>query len=300
MLLAYIDEIGQPGAYISPDHKKYSQSPAFGYAGFVIPAESAREFGSRFTQEKRTLYASEFERAGRPGGWEVKGANLLYAKVAEERPQNLRVLGSLIRQLRNFGGELFYYADEKPIGSPKETNLGAEEIIEREASAMRKTLNRLARYAHSNQQQILVMADQINEKSRQQRLPVMYQHILGRAAAHEDMRKIVEPPMHIDSELSSNIQFADWVASLVGRAIDYQLVQSSRYQWVTENSSLGSTFGAFTYESKLRFCNRQLPDLNHSAILKRDRVLYPQPVGHLIGESQKAKLERVRRATFGN
>ena len=73
---------------------------------------------------------------------------------------------------------------------------------------MRETLNRIARFADSNDQNVLVMMDQINEKSRKQRLPVMYSHILGRAAEHGEMRRIVEPPMHIDSQLSSNIQFA--------------------------------------------------------------------------------------------
>lgn len=300
MLLSYIDEIGQPGAYISPDHPRYSQSPAFGYAGFVIPEDKARAFGAMFTHQKRTLFQSELADAEHPGRWEKKGSDLLYAKVPEERPQNLRVLGGLVRQLRNLGGHLFYYANEKPIGSPKETNTGPKEIIEREAAAMRETLNRLARHAHGCDQSILVMADQINEKSRKQRLPEMYGHILGRATEHEDMRTIVEPPMHIDSELSSNIQFADWVAAVVGRALDYQLVQSSRYGWVCEHPSLQALFGAFTYESKLRFFNRHALDLNHSDILKKKRVLYPTPFGHLIADSQKEKLERVRRATFRN
>lgn len=37
----------------------------------------------------------------------------------------------------------------------------------------------------------------------------MYAHILGRSSEHKEMRRIIEPPMHLDSELSTNIQFAD-------------------------------------------------------------------------------------------
>lgn len=48
MLLAYIDEIGSTGAFIHPNHNRFSDSPAFGYGGFIIPEESAREFGSYF------------------------------------------------------------------------------------------------------------------------------------------------------------------------------------------------------------------------------------------------------------
>lgn len=78
MLLAYIDEIGSTGAFIHPNHNRFSDSPAFGYGGFIIPEESAREFGSYFN----------------------------------ERPQNFRLLGSLISKLRKLDGHLFYYAEE--------------------------------------------------------------------------------------------------------------------------------------------------------------------------------------------
>ncbi len=46
MLLAYIDEIGSSGAFVHPSHQRFSDSPAFGYGGFIIPEENAREFGA--------------------------------------------------------------------------------------------------------------------------------------------------------------------------------------------------------------------------------------------------------------
>lgn len=39
MLIAYIDEVGEAGAFISKDHKRFKISPAFGYAGFVVPEQ---------------------------------------------------------------------------------------------------------------------------------------------------------------------------------------------------------------------------------------------------------------------
>ncbi len=65
----------------------------------------------------------------------------------------------------------------------------------------------------------LTMIDQINEKTRAARLLAMYEHILGRASGFPEMKRIIEPPMHIDSVLSSNIQFSDWIAACVTRAI---------------------------------------------------------------------------------
>ena len=42
MLLAYIDEIGATGAFVNHDQEKYSDSPALGYGGFIIPVENVR------------------------------------------------------------------------------------------------------------------------------------------------------------------------------------------------------------------------------------------------------------------
>ena len=267
MLLAYIDEIGQTGAFVHPRHKRFSDSPAFGYGGFLIPEDKARDFGAYFAHSKQQLCKHEIPKGTDPNQWEKKGSDLLYALVYEERRQNLRVLGSLISKLRNLGGQLFYYAEEKPLGTPKETNCGPDEFKGREESAMRESLNRLARAADVNDESVLVLMDQINEKSRKQRLPAMYAHILGRASWHEEMRRIVEPPMHIDSQLSANIQFADWVCAMIKRAIEYQLVEDSRYAWIAEASELQAAFGAFTHESKIHLWQRSIDDLHHLSLI---------------------------------
>nr|WP_245621829.1 DUF3800 domain-containing protein [Corynebacterium lactis] len=298
MLLAYIDEIGSTGAFIHPSHRRFSDSPAFGYGGFIIPEENARELGAYFAERKKEFFRNEIPSDTDPGRWEKKGSDLLYALVAEERPQNLRLLGSLMKKLRQLNGNLFYYAQEKPTGSPKETNCGPTEFKEREETAMRETLNRIARHADFHDSNVLVMMDQINEKSRIQRLPTMYAHILGRASDYREMRRIVEPPMHIDSELSTNIQFADWICALAKRAIEYQLVQDSRYHWVPNSQPLKAARGLFTYESKLRLYQRAIDDLNHSQILNSERPLFEAIPNNPLTAENMEKLERVRAATF--
>lgn len=212
MLLAYIDEIGEPGAFVSRDHPHYKTSPAFGYAGFIIPAKEARKFGSVFATKKYELFRSEIDKAEHPGRWERKGAQIFRPSTPRQYPQQLRIFDSLVRKVRNLNGRLFYYADEKCPGTPKQTNL---DPAERETRAMQETLNRIARHAESQDTNVMVIIDQINEKTRAERLPNMYGHILGRASDYPEMRRIIEPPMHVDSQLSANIQFADWVAACV-------------------------------------------------------------------------------------
>lgn len=293
VLLAYIDEIGETGAFVARDHARFNTSPAFGYAGFVVPAAHARRFAAEMHQKKQQLFRREIQAAAHPGRWERKGADLFRSDTFERQPQQFRVFNALVRSLRGHGGHLFYYADEKPLGTPKQTGLDTED---RETRAMQETLNRIARHADSCDAHVLVMIDQINEKTRAARLPRMYGHILGRASEHPEMRRIIEPPMHVDSVLSSNIQFADWVAACVTRCIDYQLLADSQYGWMTGQRATGAVRGGFTHESKLHLWQRSCGDLNHSQILNVARVVHPEPSGHLVGDAATADAMRKIRA----
>jgi len=293
MLLAYIDEIGETGAFVARDHARYNTSPAFGYGGLILPSENARRFGQIFTHEKREVFKNEIEAAEHPGRWERKGSSIFRPDTFDKFPQQIRVFSTLVRAVRSLGGHLFYYADEKPLGTPKQTNLDTDV---RETNAMRETLNRIARHADRRESNVMVMIDQINERTRAARLPAMYEHILGRASDYPEMRRIVEPPMHIDSVLSSNIQFADWVAACVTRAIEYQLIQESPYQWVTKERALPSIRGSFTRESKLHLWQRSLADFHNSDVFRADRPLYPRPQGQLLGDGNLAQFRKIKAA----
>lgn len=292
MLLAYIDEIGEPGAFIAPDHPRFHTSPSFGYAGFIIPSDQARNFGAIFAREKRARFSRELAAASNPGRWEAKGADFFRPDTPQNRPENLRVFGSLVRDCTRLGGHLFYYADEKPLGTPKQTAL---DPVSRERDAMRETLNRIARHSATQGEQVMVLIDSINEKTRSARVADMYAHIFARTADHEEMSAIIEPPMHLDSVLSSNIQFADWIAAYVTRAIDYQLLEHSRYTWVPRESLAGTVTGSFTFESKLHLHLRDLDDFHHSEILRTYRPLFPRETGmslvHRAGADRMRKIK---------
>lgn len=74
MLLAYIDEFGHIGPYISHEHAKFNNHPVFGYVGFIIPAQNVRLLGGTFEFLKEKLLSYEIEKAGaHPRRWEKKG-----------------------------------------------------------------------------------------------------------------------------------------------------------------------------------------------------------------------------------
>ena len=68
---AYLDEFGHVGRYVARGHPKYRESPVFGLAGFVLPANEVRGFGIWFYQRKCELLAFEIECYGKhPALWE--------------------------------------------------------------------------------------------------------------------------------------------------------------------------------------------------------------------------------------
>lgn len=297
VLLAYIDEIGETGAFVSRGHPRFNTSLSFGYAGFVVPAGNAREFGAIFQSEKKLLYRREIERAEHPGRWERKGSDVFRASTPAEFPAQLRVFDALVQHVRRLGGHLFYYADEKPVGTPPQTRGRFETdkhlYTDRETRAMREALNRIARHADHSDKNVMVMIDQVNEKDRSARVPIMYSHILGRAAEFPEMRRIIEPPMHVDSVLSANIQFADWVAACVTRAIDYQLLNDSPHKWITEPKTLPSVKACFTHDSKVHLWHRSVADLHQGEVFRSFRPLFPPVGGQTVASN--VELSAIRR-----
>jgi hypothetical protein len=264
MFLAYLDEVGESGAFISKDHPNYNTSAGFGYAGFIIPEFAVRKFGATFQQQKRTLFAKEFAAAKNPGQWEVKGSSVFRSKTPVYSPQNIRVFMDLCRELLESGGQLFYYVDEKPKGTPKQVSLDSERV---ERLAMAETVNRLSRAADKRNGNILFMIDAINEDRRSKRLPNMWGHILGGSAERPEMRRAIEPPMHVDSVLSACIQFADWVAAIINRAVEYQLRVDDDCRWVGK-AIWPIRHNLFTLESKLHFLpDRSVADINNRHLL---------------------------------
>ena len=57
MLIAYIDEVGEAGAFISKDHKRFKISPAFGYAGFVVPEQHVHALSRDVAATKKKFYS---------------------------------------------------------------------------------------------------------------------------------------------------------------------------------------------------------------------------------------------------
>ena len=283
MLIAYIDEVGEAGAFISKDHRRFKTSPVFGYAGFVVPEQNVHALSRDVAFTKQRFHSLLFgknqdEHTTYTPTWERKGADLLskHAMTRAGRQEVVEFRALLSRIAGTYGGKLFYFVREKPIGSPgqvwgKDTgNSWEAHREERTLECLSEAINRLCRFAEHEDQNILLFQDMINEKQRFQQVTRSYAHIYSRIKEHQEMLRILEAPAYIDSELSTNIQCADWVAALISRACDYQLIRDSSYKWVAE-TFYSALRGDFTYESSLQFNKRSIDNIHHIKILDRAR-----------------------------
>lgn len=280
MLIAYLDEFGHVGPFVSRENKRYNTHPVFGYAGYVIPAQNARYFSYEFNKTKRSLYKTDIEASKMPGQWEKKGAEFFSSRSMKDRPELSRSFVGLVNILKANNGYLFYYGDEKPRGTLKQTQRTAEDYT---VTALRETINRLCRHADRQGQDIAILMDDFTEKSRRELVATMYGHIYARTSYQEEMLRIVEPPLHVDSKLNSSVQFADWVCGLVGRATDFQLVENSQFDWAPAKFQNALT-GSFTYESKVHLLGKG-KELHHSEILDPNRPHLPPVIKNSIGEA---------------
>lgn len=291
MLIAYIDEVGEAGAFISKDHRRFNISPVFGYAGFVVPEHHVHALSRDVATTKHKFYSflcdeGEEEPGNYVPTWERKGSDLLskHAMGRAGRQEVVELRSLLARISGKYGGKLFYFVREKPIGSPgqvwgKDTgNSWEAKREERTLECLSEAINRLCRYAEHENQNILLFQDMINEKQRFHQVKRSYAHIYSRIKEHQEMLRILEAPAYIDSELSTNIQCADWVAALVGRACDYQLIRDSSYRWVAD-TFYTALRGDFTYESSLQFNRRSIDNIHNIKILNRARPHFDSLTG---------------------
>lgn len=227
MLLAYLDEFGHIGPYISETHPKFNTHPVFGYAGFVMPSENVREFGGYFEYIKESLLRFEIERDNaHPRRWEKKGASLFTTRNIEQYPELSRAFKRLIAKMAKLGGKVVFYGQVKPIGSAKETK---ESAAERSAHHLRQILTRLSWHAKDLDDNIMMILDSVDDKPRLEAVSVTASFIY--ANSKNDLRRVIEAPMQVESHLYATIQFADWLCALIGRAAHHQFVENSQFEW---------------------------------------------------------------------
>ena len=111
---AYLDEFGHIGPYVARQHPRHNDSPVFGLAGFVMPSEHLRGFGTWFFQRKCDLLAFEIERSSQhPALWEKKGASLYTATNVTRYVELRKLTNRLFNKIASLDGFVFYVGIKK-------------------------------------------------------------------------------------------------------------------------------------------------------------------------------------------
>ena len=207
--IAYLDEFGHVGPYICRNHPKHNDSPVFGLAGFVLPSDKVRGFGTWFYQQKCALLDFEIKRSDEhPALWEKKGSSL-YTAANVIKYRQLRVTTNrLFNQIEKLGGFVLYVGIKK-TASPD--NHKPNRLYERVLLRAIERINDFCAEDCNPPDNFFLALDE--HESRSALLTRATQSMYGT----DPLRHLIEPPFHLESHRYQTVQAADWIAGLIGR-----------------------------------------------------------------------------------
>ena len=208
--MAYLDEFGHIGPFVSRTDETFKESPVFGLAGYIIPLNQVRPFGTWFYQLKCRLLQWEIHRSGKhPAEWEKKGAALYTVKNVEKYQELRKATNRIINEIQGVGGKTFYVGLKK-THPPEKANANA--LYHAVLAEALKRLNDFCEHDAPEESRFLLALDEHDQ--RHQLLTTASIKMYGGA---QPMRHLIEPPFQIESHRYQTMQAADWLAGLVGR-----------------------------------------------------------------------------------
>lgn len=210
--IAYLDEFGHIGPFVSRQDPKYKESPVFGLGGMVLPAERVRAFASWFYQLKNTLLAWEIAQSGVPAyQWEKKGA-ALYTTTNVLRYRILRqATFSILNRIAKDEGFVFYVGIQKNLPVEEQNSIGLYKAV------LRESIKRLDQICVDRDAQFLMVLDEQDGGFRPQIVAEASRQMFG-----QERFSMIEPPIQAESHLFQTLQCADWLCGLIGRVGCYR------------------------------------------------------------------------------
>jgi Protein of unknown function (DUF3800) len=220
MYIAFLDEFGHIGPFISRSDRRYNHNPVFGLAGYIIPSDHVRHFATWFYQLKNQLLASEISRSGtHPATWEKKGTDL-FTTINIYQYRNVPLAGfRIINKIYKLDGRLFFYGRQKYLPPHKSNSDGLYNTV------MSHSIRQLDNFCVTKNKKFMVILDQ--HENRIKLLATASKTMFGDQPA----RCLLEPPFQVESHLYQTIQAADWIATLVSRLTAYRVLPTQYIDW---------------------------------------------------------------------
>lgn len=213
--VAYLDEFGHVGQYVSRNHPRYKTHPAFGFAGLMLPATEIREFAIYFYKLKCQLLAFDLANDNPKNlpayQWEKKGSQLYALRNVTKYEQLRRSTFRLLSHIEKIGGHVFY------TGEHKTTDPDAHDSTETFKRQLLQSVRKIDRFCAQSGSTFMLMLDEQRAGNEWRETNVEVCTLAMFEDASEKCRALIEPPIQAESHLFQTIQCADWICGLIGR-----------------------------------------------------------------------------------
>jgi hypothetical protein len=213
--VAYLDEFGHVGQYVSRNHPKYKTHPAFGFAGLMLPTTEIREFAIYFYKLKCQLLAWDLANENPKNlpayQWEKKGSQLYALRNVTKYEQLRRSTFRLLNHIEKTGGHVFY------TGEHKTTDPDAHNSTETFKRQLLQSVRKIDRFCAQRGSTFMLMLDEQRAGNEWRETNVEVCTLAMFEDASEKCRTLIEPPIQAESHLFQTIQCADWICGLIGR-----------------------------------------------------------------------------------
>jgi len=246
MRIAYLDEFGHIGPFVSRNDKKHNTSPVFGLAGVLLPHDQARHLATFMLQLKEGMLAKDLAVAGVPAhSWEKKGSELISSKNIRKYAHIREGIRRLLNEIRISGGKIFFYGREK---FQKPEDCRANGLYK---TVLGHSIRGIDNFCVRQREQFMIIMDQ--HSGRSQWMETSAKTMFNKRAP---ARCMIEPPFEVESHLYQTIQIADWVATLIGRLMAYRTNPTQYADWEWAERYYGEQIDQLATDSVLWRPNR--------------------------------------------
>lgn len=227
--VAYLDEFGHVGQYVSRNHPQYKTSPVFGLGGMLLPAQEVREFAIYFYKLKSQLLAWDLKNKNPENlpayQWEKKGSQLYTTKNVKEYKQLRQSTFRLLNHIKKIGGHVFY------TGEHKTTDPDAHDSTETFKRQLLQSVRKIDRFCAKENSTFILVLDEQKAGNEWRERNVEACTLAMFEDASEKCRAMIEPPLQGESYLFQTLQCADWMCGLIGRLTALEVAPAEFHDW---------------------------------------------------------------------
>jgi len=219
LYIAYVDEFGHVGPFLSSTDPKHKSHPAFGLGALVLPYENVRHFSTWFFKLKNRLLDWELKQSGEhPAKWEKKGSALYTERNVRTYPEVKKATFRLLNKIRQLDGFVIHVGVEKR----RDLDMDSKKLFH---YVLRELIKRLDQECECSGSQFMMILDEQEQN-------VMRKEIVETSSlamfGSDQRKRLIEPPIQVESDLYQTVQCSDWLCALYGRLAYYSLLPADK------------------------------------------------------------------------